>query len=212
MRYDLITRKEIYSTMLSCDKDIQMILKTLFVSSKPYSDILKRLLIINNKDCLDMSNTDYQKVIDSFYLDDLIDKGYIKLDPKIQRETHEEIKTYVFINIDDFSPSRTKGYRDYVIYFDIICYNDVWQLNNYKNRPLSIAGYIDGILNSLTSNQVNPGNLKSHFKASGIGECQFLGCREVTLNEDFSVHTLSYRCKHFSQDIQSIDKVKETDA
>ena len=95
MRYDLVTRNKIYSTMLAYEKDIEAILKVLFVSSKPYSDILKRLLIINNKDCLDMSNEDYQKVIDSIYLGDLIEKGYIKLNPKIERGTHEEIKTYL---------------------------------------------------------------------------------------------------------------------
>ena len=169
MRYDLTTRNKIYSTMLAYEKDIEAILKVLFVSSKPYSDILKRLLVINNKDCLDMSNEDYQKVIDSMYLGDLIDKGYIKLNPKIERGTHEDIKTYLFINVDNFENSKIKGYRDYIIFFDIVCYNDVWQLNDYKNRPLSIAGYIDGILNSLTSNQINFGDLKSHFKASGIG-------------------------------------------
>lgn len=209
MRYDLTTRNKIYSTMLAYEKDIEIILKALFVSSRPYSDILKRLLIINNKDCLDMSNEKYQKVIDSMYLGDLIDKGYIKLNPKIERGTHEEIKTYLFINVDNFENSTTKGYRDYMIFFDIVCYNDVWQLDDYKNRPLTIAGYIDGILNSLTNNQINFGDLKSHFKASGIGQCEFVGCNATTLNEDFSVHTLSYHCKHFSEGMQEITQVKQ---
>ena len=74
MRKDLISFKPIRSSFLSCDIDIQSILKTLFVTSRPYSDILKRLLIINNKDCLDTSNEDYQKIIDSFSLGDLLDK------------------------------------------------------------------------------------------------------------------------------------------
>ena len=49
MRADVITTKPIYSSFLSCDKDTEKILKTLFVSSRPYSDRLKRLLIINEK-------------------------------------------------------------------------------------------------------------------------------------------------------------------
>lgn len=207
MRYDLTTRTKIYSTMLAYDKDIENILKVLFVSSKPYSDILKRLLIINNKDCLDMTNQNYQKIINSMYLGDLIDKGYIKLNPKISRQTHEEIKTYLFVSIDDFTSTAVPGYRDYIIYFDIVCYNDVWQLNDFKNRPISIAGYIDGILNSFTSNQNNYGDLKSHFRSSGIGRCQFLSCKSTTLNEDFSVHTLAFQCKHFSEDIKNISEV-----
>ena len=209
MRYDLTTRRKIYSTMLSYDTDIESILKTLFVTSKPYSDILKRLLVINNEDCLDMSNEKYQQVIDSMYLGDLIDKEYIKLNPKIARKTHQEVKTYLVISVGNFKPAKTKGYRDYNIYFDIVCYNDVLELDNYKNRPITIAGYIDGILNSLTSNQANMGDLKSHFKSSGIGECQFLGFDGSTLNEDFSVYTLTYQCKHFTEDIQDINKVVE---
>ena len=89
MRKDLISFKPIYSSFLTCDKDIEALLKTLFVSSRPYSNLLKRLLIINNKDCLDTTNQDYQKVIDNFSLGDLIDKGYVRLNPKISRGTHE---------------------------------------------------------------------------------------------------------------------------
>jgi hypothetical protein len=44
-------------------------------------------LIINSKDCLE-NNAEYQRVIDSFSLKDLIDKDYIRLNPKISRGTH----------------------------------------------------------------------------------------------------------------------------
>ena len=89
MRKDLISFKPVYSSLLTCDKDIEKILKTLFISSRPYSDLLKRLLIINSRDCLDTSRTDYQKIIDSYSLGDLMDKGYIRLNSKISRGTHE---------------------------------------------------------------------------------------------------------------------------
>ena len=143
MRKDLISFKPIYSSLLSCDKDLQAILKTLFISSKPYSDILKRLLIINNKDCLDETNTDYQKIINSYSLGDLIDKGYIRLNPKIARGTHEEIKSYIIVSLDNFSRNRNSShYMDYIINFDIICYNDAWSLNDYQIRPLMMCGYM----------------------------------------------------------------------
>ena len=89
MRKDLINLKPIYSSFLTCDIDVQKMLKTLFVTSKPYSDMLKRLLIINSKDCLDKTNQEYQKVIDKYNLSDLIEKEYIRLNPKIARGTHE---------------------------------------------------------------------------------------------------------------------------
>ena len=51
------------SSFLSCQKDIETILRKLFIESKPYSDYLKRLLIINTEDCLDTNNPIYNEQI-----------------------------------------------------------------------------------------------------------------------------------------------------
>ena len=139
MRKDLISLKPIYSSFLSCDKDVQAILKLLFVSSRPHSDVLKRLLVINNPDCLDMDNLQYKQYIDSLSIADLLDKGYVKINPKVARTTHEESKAYIMINLDAFTPNpKNPAYRDYNICFDVICYTDkdTWVLNDYKIRRL----------------------------------------------------------------------------
>jgi len=73
MRKDLILNKTVYSSFLSLDKDIEKILELLFITSKPYSDILKRLLIINNNDCLDTTNENYKKIIDNYSLSKMIE-------------------------------------------------------------------------------------------------------------------------------------------
>ena len=199
---DIRLNKPIYSSFLSIDKDIEEILRTLFVSNRPHSDILKRLLIINNPDCLDMENQDYKKVIDQYSVQKMLDKGYIRLNPKISRGTHEEIKSYIIISVDNFSSNRgNPQYRDYNVFFDIVCYNDAWVLNDYKIRPLSICGYIDGILNSVQSEK----SLRSNFRLSGIGKFQFLGCDEHVLNEDISMYTLSYHGIHFTEDIGTVN-------
>ena len=52
-RDTILTANRFNSSFLSCEKDIETILKKLFIESKPYSDILKRLLVINTKDCLE---------------------------------------------------------------------------------------------------------------------------------------------------------------
>lgn len=210
MRKDLINFKPIYSSLLSCDKDIQQILKTLFIYSKPYSNILKKLLIINNKDCLESKKEEYQKIIDQYSLADLIDNGYIRLSPKIARGTHEEVKSYILVSIDNFTPNlNSSHYMDYNINFDIICYNDAWVLDNYRIRPLMICGYIDGILNSLTLNnqQLFEKTHQSKIKLSGIGEYQFLGCSFNILNEDLAMYTLSYHGVHFTEDIEKIGNI-----
>lgn len=204
MRADVIKMRPIHSSFFSCEKDTQTILKELFVKSRPYSDYLKRLLIINNPDCLDKNNQDYQKMIDSKPLSVLRSEGYVRTNPKIARKQFENIKSFILLTYDNFSPNSVDSkFMDCTLNFDIICYDDEWDLNNFQIRPIMIAGYIDGILNSLSDdNRIawqNRGN-NSNIKLSGMGQYSFLGLNLVVLNEDISMYTLSYRALHFTED------------
>lgn len=189
MRRDTrITSSEFSSSFLSCEKDIEEILRKLFISSKPYSDILKRLLIINTKDCLD--NTEslvVAKKLEEMSLVKMRQEGYIKLEPKLKFGEHEEVKSYIIITCDNFVPNATNPhYRDCTVTFDIICHTDYWDLGDYRVRPLKIAGYIDGILN--------------HARLSGIGTFDFMGCNQLVLNEELSGYTLMYKAIHGNDD------------
>ena len=156
MRYDVRSMKPIYSSFLSCEKDMEKIVKLLFVNSKPYSDKLKRLLIINNPDCLDENNQRYQALIDSKPLSVMRKEGYIRLNPKIARKQFQNIKSYILVTFDNFSPNRVDPkFMDCTVNFDIICYDDQWDLDGFRERPLVIAGYIDGILNSISNEYKN---------------------------------------------------------
>ena len=189
MRKDVsLPSSQFSSSFLSCEKDIEEILRKLFVSSKPYSDYLKRLLIINTKDCLDneTSTTIQQKIAD-MNLAKLRQEGYIKLEPKIRLGENEEVKSYIIISCDNFTPNATNPhYRDCTVTFDILCHTDYWDIGNYRVRPLKIAGYIDGILNKA--------------RLSGIGTFQFMGCNQLVLNETLSGYTLMYRAVHGNDD------------
>lgn len=204
MRADVIKTKKIYSSFFSCENDTQEIVKQLFVKSYPYSDKLKRLLIINNPDCLDQTNQDYQKLIDSKPLSVLRKQGYVRLNPKIARKEFEQIKSYILITFDNFSSNRVDPkFMDCTVNFDIICYDDEWDLDGFRERPLLIAGYIDGILNSISNDNKaiwDKHKSGSNIKLSGMGEYLFLGCNLVVLNEDISMYTLSYRAVHFTED------------
>ena len=208
MRSDAIMMKPIYSSFLSCERDAQEIVKLLFVKSKPYSDKLKRLLIINNPDCLDENsdrNQQYKRLIDSKPLSVLRKEGYVRLNPKIARGQFEEIKSYILITFDNFSPNRVDPkFMDCTVNFDIICYDDEWDLEGFKIRPLTIAGYIDGILNSISNDNKAAWQNRgaSNIKLSGMGEYAFLGCNLAILNEDISMYTLSYRAIHFTENIK----------
>ena len=186
-RDTMIPLSQFKTSFLSVGKDTETILNKLFIQSGPYSEHLKRLLIINAKDCL--SNTDskaYQAAIKKS-VKQIIDEGYIKLIPKIEFEEHAEVKAYVIVSYDNFMTNVTNSeFRDCTVNFDIICHTDYWDIDNYEVRPLKIAGYIDGILNET--------------KLSGIGTFNFIGCNQITLNEELSGYTLSYRAVHGTDD------------
>lgn len=192
MKKDLAIKKiDFNSSFLSCEKDSENILKKLFIESRPYSDYLKKLLVINTKDCL--TNTEsiiYQNKIKEMSLPKLIEEGYIRFAPKIKMSEHEEVKSYIIISFDNFSQTSNNEFRDCTINFDILCHTDYWYLGDFKIRPIKIAGYIDGILDKA--------------KLSGIGRLEFLGCNQLVLDEILSGYTLSYRAVHGSDD--KIDK------
>ena len=176
------------SSFLCCEKDTESIIRKLFVDSKPYSDMLKRLLLINTPDCLnDMTNQVYIDKIKNTSIKDLREKGYILLAPKIKMKENEEVKSYIVISFDNFVPNATNPeFRDCVVMIDILCHTDYWDVGNFRLRPLKIAGYIDGILNE--------------SKLSGIGKFQFMGCNELVLSEELSGYCLMYSATHGSDD------------
>ena len=189
MKRDLVSTKKIISSFLSCEKDFEEILRKLFIENRPHSDELKRLLIINTKDCLDdKTNTAYLEKLKAMSIAKLREDGYIKLEPKISIPEHEEVKSYILISFDNFFPNATNPqFRDCTVTFDILCHTDYWDIGNYRLRPLKIAGYIDGILNNT--------------RLSGIGTFQFAGCNELVLDQTFSGYTLMYKAIHGSDDI-----------
>lgn len=187
MRKDLVMR-DFQSSFLSCENDTEKILRKLFIESKPYCDELKRLLVINTKDCLDnFDNEIYKKKIQEMSIGKLIKEGYIRNIPKIKFPENEEVKTYIIISFDNFTPNANNPqFRDCLVHFDIICHTNYWDLGDYRLRPLKIAGYIDGILNN--------------SKLSGIGTLQFLTANELLLNEELSGYTLVYEAIHGTDD------------
>ena len=175
-------------SFFSCEKDTEEIIKKILFLSHPYSEELKRLLLINAKDCLTNTQSSiYQEKIVNMTIKDFIDQGYIRLEPKLKLGEYEEVKSYIIITYDNFLPNSTNTeFRDCTINFDIVCHTDYWTLDNYMTRPLKIAGYIDGILNKT--------------KLSGIGELNFLNCSQLILDENLSGYSLSYRAIHGSDD------------
>ena len=190
MKKDLALRPtDFTSSFLSCEKDLESILRKLFVESQPYSNQLKKLLVINTKDCLDNKTSQvYNNAIKDMSLAKLREKGYIKIEPKIKMPEHEDIKSYLIISFDNFRTNiNNPQFRDCNVYIDVLCHTDYWDLGGFRVRPLKICGYIDGILNNA--------------RLSGIGTFQFSGCNELVLDETLSGYTLSYEAIHGTDDV-----------
>ena len=190
MKKDLLMRPlDFTSSFLSCEKDLESILRKLFVESQPYSNQLKKLLVINTKDCLDNKTSQvYNNAIKDMSLAKLREQGYIKFEPKVKMPEHEEIKSYLIFSFDNFTTNQNNPeFRDCNVYIDILCHTDYWDLGGFRLRPLKICGYIDGILNNA--------------RLSGIGTFQFSGCNELVLDETLSGYTLSYAAIHGTDDV-----------
>ena len=176
--------KPIKSSFLSCEKNTELILQKLFVDNKQHSRELKKLLIINTKDCLNIPK--YDDIVNKMSVGDMINEGYVRLYPKFAMQEHQEVKAYILISYDNFAMTDNPEFRDCTIDFDIICHTDYWDIGNYRLRPLKICGYIDGLLNK--------------SKLSGIGELFFAGGSQIILSEDLSGYSISYRAIHGTDD------------
>lgn len=189
MKRDLVKLPRLDSSFLSCEKDTETILRRLFVESQPYSDQLKRLLVINTKDCLDnLTDEQYLAKIKSMSVANLRRDGYIMLEPKIKMAEHEDVKSYMVLTFDNFTPNKENPkYRDCLVNIDVFCHTDYWDIGDYRLRPLKIIGIIDGLLNN--------------SKLSGIGTLEFGGCDGIVFDEVLSGYSLRFRAVHMTDDM-----------
>lgn len=180
--------RELDSSFLSCEKDTETILKKLFVEDRKHSEELIRLLTINTEDCLDNKESKvYQEQIKKASLKYLKENGYVRLAPKLIFPEHEEVKSYIIISFDNFTPNRTNPqFRDCIVHIDVICHTDCWDIGDFRIRPLKICGYIDGLLNE--------------SRLSGIGKLHFLGANQLVLDENLSGYSLMFEAIHGSDD------------
>lgn len=171
--------KIVDSSFLSCEKDLDKIIHLLLVDNKPYSNQLKRLLIVTNNDCLDPSK--YIEDINQWTDASMIKAGYIRKRPRILVD--DDIKCYIIITFTNFMANRTNpAYRDSLINIDILCHSDYWDLNDMSSRPIKIMGYVDGILNGA--------------KLSGIGTIHFESADILLLNEELMGYSMTYSAVH----------------
>lgn len=170
------------SSFFSYEKDLELIIKKLFVENPGYAENLKRLLVINKPDCLTLGNASYDELIKEYSVGRLKKEGYIRTIPRLALKEHENIKSFVIIMMDDFAPTSNDKYRDCLITFYIFSEYEYAEMDNYEYRPIKIAGYIDSAMRDT--------------RLGGLGTLKFSGAQQVPLNEYWGGVSLSYITVH----------------
>lgn len=179
------------NSFLSCERDQELIWKKLFVENRQYGDKIKRLLVINTPDCLDETKVQYRDIISKTSISDLKERGYLTAVPKLKLDEHEDLKSYILLGFESFAPTDNPRYKNCIIHFVVISNFDQWELDNYQLRPFQIAGYIDGIFDGA--------------KLTGIGELEFIGATQVSLNNDWGGLIMRYAATHAKAEDSNAD-------
>lgn len=169
------------SSFLSMEKDMNLIINKMFKNER-----LKRLLYYTSKDALNRPNITQDQSLELI-------QNNIKIVPKLYVDG--SVLNYIFINFNNFTPSRNPEFRDNIIEFDIVCHFDQWQLQDFALRPYKIAAEIDSMFNN------------THL--TGIGELQFLGATQIIINDEFAGVCLLYEATHGGEDKKFMPNPKD---
>lgn len=161
------------SSFLSVEKDFNIVVEKIL-----NNDRLKKLLYYTTKDALlKPSLTEEESVA-------LFGKN-IKVIPKLYIDN--SVLNYIVISCDNFFPNATNPqFRDNKIYFNVVCHNDQWQLQDFQLRPYRIAAELDQMLNGAS--------------LSGIGKLEFSNAIQTVLNDEYSGIMLAYYAIHGEED------------
>lgn len=167
------TYKEPQSSFMSVEKDLTIIVDKILQDER-----LKKLLFYTSSDALHKPKITNEQSIGLFGKN-------IKIVPKLYID--EPVLNYIVISFDNYVTNLTNPqFRDNTVTFDIICHFSQWQLEDFQLRPYRIAAELDTLLN----NQ----------RLTGIGLFQFLGCKQIVLNDEFAGLTLMYSAIHGGED------------
>lgn len=166
---------ESYSSFAAVEKLLQQIVERLMKNER-----LQKLLFYSDKHCLDLPSLNQNQVYSLL-------NNQIKTVPKLKVD--DEVMAYVIISFDHFEPddSNPANFRKIILSIDIFCHYDYWALDDFRLRPYSIAGAIDGVLN------------KSSFNALG-GIANFISADQLVLNEYLGGVTLTYSVDTLGED------------
>lgn len=172
-RLDLVEKRQY--NFLGIEKDIMEAVKKI-ISDKE----ICKLLYFDGLDALDKDMTDEECA-------ELFDKNYINI--KSYFSESEEVKNFIIISTDNYTPTENNGFLDYTISITIYCHHE--NFNFKKNNETRIRDlYIANRIMELFNNK----------KLTSIGVLNFIGGSSVILGTDteYSGKDLVFEAIHFN--------------
>lgn len=161
------------SSFLSVEKDLSIIVDRIMKNKR-----LQRLLYYTTPDALDRPNLNQEQLME------LLDNN-IRIVPKDM--VFEDLKTVVYINIDNFFPNKTNPeFRNNMIKIHIVCPIAIWKLKDYQLRPYRVAAELDTML--------------SDQRLTGIGKVEFFDAQMIPINDDLYTFCLYFSVIHGEED------------
>lgn len=161
------------SSFLSVEKDLSLILDKIINNER-----LKKLLYYTTSDALHKPDLTQEQTIG-------LVNNHIKNVPKFQ--VVPNVYNYILVNFNRFTKNnKNPEYRDNIIYIDVVCHFDQWQLEDLQLRPFRIAAELDSMLNKQ--------------RLTGIGKVEFLRADQNVYTDEFAGLTLTYAVIHGEED------------
>lgn len=162
-----------FSTFTSVEKTLAEVVDRLMRNER-----LKKLLYYADKHALGLPNLNQEQTFGLL-------NEQIKIVPKLKVDP--DTKPYIIISLDKFVPLPSQTtFRSISLSFDVLCAYDHWLLDDFKLRPYSIAGEIDGMINN------------SFINGSNVAD--FVGAQQLVLNEHLGGVSLYYNLETFFDD------------
>lgn len=162
-----------YSSFQMVEQNLREVVELLLKNER-----LKRLLYYTDPQALKLPKLTNEQTISLL-------NHQIRLIPKL--ELDDNAKSYVIITLDNFEPQQGQNtFKSAVLSFDIISPFNCWSLGDFKLRPYSIAGEIDGLINKST--------------VTGLGIAKFIGGKSLILNDKLGGLALYYSVEAFGED------------
>ena len=184
-RRDVVLKRPWFNNV---EEDKKNIIETLFVKDKLIANQMKSLLLIPHKNCLTEINN-YQSTLKDYSLKRLREEKYISLAPKSAPAFNDEKQSYIIITTNPIFPNETNTqFHDYDLKVYCMCQFDSWELDDFAERPLKMAGIVVGAL--------------SNSKMTGIGRTRWTGTTMLSVNDQIGGYVSSFSIIQGGTDIR----------